>query len=43
MFIDRQRLGKDVPAAKNEQATIEVLLSYNDGKSIFCWVRPEAI
>jgi hypothetical protein len=27
----------------NVQATTEVFLSYNDGKSVFCWIRPEAI
>jgi hypothetical protein len=27
-----QKVGKQVPAATNKQSTIEVLLSYNDGK-----------
>jgi hypothetical protein len=27
-----QRLGKQVPATKNKQTTLEILLSYNDGK-----------
>jgi hypothetical protein len=40
MFSARQRLGKQVPAATNKQAT-KVLLSYNDGNSVSCWVRPE--
>jgi hypothetical protein len=31
MFIARQRLGKQVPAATNKQATTDVFLSYNDG------------
>jgi hypothetical protein len=30
MFITRQKLHKQVPAATNGQATIEVLLGYND-------------
>jgi hypothetical protein len=30
MFIVRQRLGKQVPAARSKQATIKVLLNYND-------------
>jgi hypothetical protein len=42
MFIARQRLGKQVPAARNKQATVQVLLSYNDGNGVFCWVLPEA-
>jgi hypothetical protein len=36
-------LEKQVPAATNEQATIDVLLSYNDGNGVISWVRPEAI
>jgi hypothetical protein len=39
----RQRLGKHVPAATNKQATIEVLLGYNDGNGVFCWFCPKAI
>jgi hypothetical protein len=35
-FIAKQRLGKLVPVATNKQATIEVLLSYNDGNGVFC-------
>jgi hypothetical protein len=38
-FIDRQLLGKHVPAVTNKQATIEVLLSYNDGNGVFCWIH----
>jgi hypothetical protein len=38
MFIARQRLGKQVPAAMNEQATIEVLFGYNDGNGVFYWI-----
>jgi hypothetical protein len=30
-----QRLHKQVPTAANKQATIEVLLSYNDGNGVF--------
>jgi hypothetical protein len=33
-YISRQLLGKQVTAATNEQATIEVLLSNNDGKCV---------
>jgi hypothetical protein len=35
-FIASQRLGKQVPAVTNIQATVEVLLSYNDGIGVFC-------
>jgi hypothetical protein len=42
-FIDIQRLGKEVPAAKNKQVTIEILLGYNDEKGVFCWICPEAV
>jgi hypothetical protein len=42
-IIARQRLDKQVLAATNKQATIEVLFSYNNGNGAFCWVRPEAI
>jgi hypothetical protein len=35
-FIARQLLGKQVPAATNKEATIEVLLCYNDGNGVFC-------
>jgi hypothetical protein len=38
-LIARQRLGKQVAAATNIQATIEVLLSYNNGNGVFCWSR----
>jgi hypothetical protein len=31
MFIDRQRLGKNVAAATNKQTTIDVFLGYNEG------------
>jgi hypothetical protein len=41
--ISRQLLGKHIPGATNTQATIGVLLSYNDGNGVFCWIRPEAI
>jgi hypothetical protein len=34
MFTARQQLSEQVPMATNEQATIEVLLSYNDGNSV---------
>jgi hypothetical protein len=37
MFTARQRFGKHVPAATNMQATIEVLLGYNNGNGVFCW------
>jgi hypothetical protein len=30
-------------AATDNQAIIEVLLSYNDGNRVFCWIRPEAV
>jgi hypothetical protein len=40
MFIARQRLGKQVSAGANEQTTMEVLLSHNDGNGVFCWIRP---
>jgi hypothetical protein len=43
MFIARQQLCKEVPVAMKKQATIEVLLGYNDGNGVFCWVRPEAM
>jgi hypothetical protein len=39
-FIARQRLGKHVPVATNRQATIEMLLSYNDGNGVFCVSAP---
>jgi hypothetical protein len=42
-YVVKKRLGKRVPAAMNEQETIEVLMSYNDENGVFCWVRPEAI
>jgi hypothetical protein len=32
--VFRQRLGKKVPAATNTQATIEVLLGYNNGNGV---------
>jgi hypothetical protein len=41
--IARQRLCEHIPVATNTLATIEVLLGYNDGNDVFCWVRPEAI
>jgi hypothetical protein len=34
MFIARQRLGNQVPAATNTSVTIEVLLGYDDGNSV---------
>jgi hypothetical protein len=40
-FITGQRLGKQVPSATNNQATIEVLLGYSDGKRVFCCTSPE--
>jgi hypothetical protein len=43
LYIYSQRLSKQVPEATSKQATIEVLLSYNDGKGVFCWIRPDAI
>jgi hypothetical protein len=43
MFIAKQGLDKEVPTTTNKQATFEALLSYNDGKGVFCWIRPEAI
>jgi hypothetical protein len=33
--IARRRLGKHVPAATKTQATIEVLLGYNNGNGFF--------
>jgi hypothetical protein len=39
----RQRLSKHVPAATDKQATIKILLSYNNWNGVFCWIRPEAI
>jgi hypothetical protein len=38
-----QQLGKEVSATKNKQSTLKVLLSYNDGRSVCCWICPEAI
>jgi hypothetical protein len=38
--IARQRRGKHVPAATNTQATIEVLLGYDDVNGVFCRSAP---
>jgi hypothetical protein len=35
-----KRLCKQVPAGTNKQGRIEVLLSYNDGNSVFCGFAP---
>jgi hypothetical protein len=41
--VYRQRLGKQLPAATNTQATIEMLLSYKNGNGVFCVVRAESV
>jgi hypothetical protein len=41
--IARPRLGEQVPAEMNKQATVAVLLSYNDGNGVSCRVRPKVI
>jgi hypothetical protein len=37
----RQLLGKRVPAASDAQATVDVLMSYNNGNGVFYMVRIE--
>jgi hypothetical protein len=41
--VSRQRLGKHVPVATNTQATIEVMLGYNDRHNVFYVVRAEML
>jgi hypothetical protein len=41
--ITRQLLGKRVPAAMDMHATVEVLLDYNNGNSVFYVVRVEML
>jgi hypothetical protein len=41
--IARQPLGKQVPAATDTHATLEVLLDYNSGKGVFYVVRAEML
>jgi hypothetical protein len=41
--IARQLLGKRVPAATDIHTTVEVLLDYNNGNSVFCVVRAEIL
>jgi hypothetical protein len=41
--VSRQQLGKQVPAATNMQATIEVFLGYNNGNGVFCVIRAEML
>jgi hypothetical protein len=41
--VSGQRLGKHVPAAPNMQATIDVLVGYNNGNGIFYVVRAEML
>jgi hypothetical protein len=41
--IDRQLLGKRVPAATETHATVEVLLDYNNGNDVFYVVRAEVL
>jgi hypothetical protein len=41
--IARQLLGKRVPTAMDTRVTIEVLLDYNNGKSVFYVVYAEML
>jgi hypothetical protein len=50
MFIARQRLGKQVPAEMNTHVSMQrrgkrVSITTDKllGKSVFCWIRPEAM
>jgi hypothetical protein len=41
--IARQLLDKRVPAAADTHAAVEVLLDYNNGNGVICWVRPGSV
>jgi hypothetical protein len=41
--IARQLLGKGVPVATNTHVTVEVLLDYNNGNSVFYVVHAEML
>jgi hypothetical protein len=41
--VTRQLLGKQVLAAMDMHATVELLLDYNNGNSVFCVVRAKML
>jgi hypothetical protein len=41
--VARQPLGKQVPAATDMHATVEILLDYNNGNNVFYVVRAKML